>query len=86
MNGFEVQHWLGEAFHETVFPFDNVVQIFALHNLDLTPVAGKIPDHIDCLKIRQIGAIYIDGNAIRGTVRVECPPEKPARRGLLAAL
>jgi len=58
--GFKPEHRPDDLFDGPMVLFDEIVQIFALTNLDL--VAGFL---LECLESRGIGATLIDGDLVR---------------------
>ena len=56
MERFDTHHRHCDALDETMVLLDTIVQIFALHNLDQSPITGKFADYNDRLKFDQIAS------------------------------
>lgn len=86
MERFEAEHWSGDPPNQTVAMHDDVVQVFGLHDTDDPTNSGESENDIWTLQTSQIGAVLVDGNAVRDAVGANGALEEPARRSDVTTL
>ena len=86
MEGFEAEHGTCNSFDEPVVLFNDVVEIFRLHNADDPTNPRELEDDVDTLQSSKISATFVDDNALGDTVGGNGTLEKPAGCSRVAVL
>ena len=80
MEGFEAEHGTCNSFDEPKVLFNDVVEIYRLHNADDPTNRRELEDDVDTLQSSKISATFVDDNALGDTCLLYTSPS-PRDRG-----